>query len=118
MSVVTDSSRRRGIACAASFASTQRDEHDSCTCRATRPHEVRVRLCSEAMRHMSGTMARIRFHVYASLRQHTGGAASVEAEFHQGETIQQVLLRLGIPAEQVPIVFVNNRGPAGARPAG
>lgn len=56
-----------------------------------------------------GTMARITFHVFANLRQHTGGAASVDADFNRGETIQQVLLRLGIPAEQVHIVFVNNR---------
>ena len=54
-------------------------------------------------------MARIKFHVYANLRQHTGGAASVEADFDRGETIQQVLLRLDIPVEQVHIVFVNNR---------
>jgi molybdopterin converting factor small subunit len=52
---------------------------------------------------------RIKLHVYANLREHLGGAASVETEFEPGETIHQVLSRTSLPADQVHIVFINNR---------
>jgi sulfur carrier protein ThiS len=51
----------------------------------------------------------MKFHVYANLRQHAAGAAFVESEFVPGESIEQVLSRLGIPADQVHLVLVNHR---------
>jgi molybdopterin converting factor small subunit len=54
-------------------------------------------------------MARATIHLYATLRAFAGGAAEVEVEFEPGQTIEQVLTRIGVPPEQTRILFVNNR---------
>ena len=54
-------------------------------------------------------MARVVVKLYASLRSYVGGAASVEVDVEPGQTIADVLKRLGVPAEQTRIIFVNNR---------
>ena len=47
--------------------------------------------------------------LYATLRGHLGGAPSVEVDVEPGETVRQVLSRLGVPPEQTRIIFVNSR---------
>ena len=54
-------------------------------------------------------MARVKLNLYASLRSYVGGAPSVDVDVEPGETVEQVLLKLGVPGEQTRIVFVNNR---------
>ena len=54
-------------------------------------------------------MARVSIHLYASFRACAGGASEVELDVEPGETVQQVLERLGVPVEQTRIVFVDSR---------
>ena len=54
-------------------------------------------------------MDRVKISLFAGLRGYIGGAPSVEVDVQPGETIRQVLDRLGIPVAQTRIVFVNNR---------
>jgi molybdopterin converting factor small subunit len=54
-------------------------------------------------------MPNIKLNLYATLRTHVGGKPSVEVEIEPGETLGQVLTRLGIPHEHTRILFVNNR---------
>lgn len=54
-------------------------------------------------------MARVRIHLYATLRAYAAGAAAVDAEVQPGQTIEQLLRQLGVPPEQTRILFVNNR---------
>jgi len=61
-------------------------------------------------------MARIKLSLYASLRAAIGGKPSVELEIEPGQTIGDVLQRLGIPHNQARIVLVNSRHAALADP--
>jgi molybdopterin converting factor small subunit len=54
-------------------------------------------------------MAQVTVHVYANLREFTGGAPSVDLEVQPGQTVGDVLEQLGIPGEKTKIIFVNNR---------
>ncbi len=54
-------------------------------------------------------MPHIKLNLYASLRTHVGGKPSVEVEIEPGETVGQMLDRLGVPHEQTRILFVNSR---------
>lgn len=54
-------------------------------------------------------MRSVQVHVYADLRQFTGGAAAVEFAAEPGLTIAALLERLGIPRERTKVVFVNHR---------
>ena len=54
-------------------------------------------------------MPRVKVNLYATLREHIGGAPSTEVEIEPGQTVEQVLQRLGVPAGQTRIIFVNNR---------
>lgn len=54
-------------------------------------------------------MARVQVNLYATLRSHVGGAASVQVDIEPGDTVGQVLESLGVPPEQTRILFVNNR---------
>ncbi len=54
-------------------------------------------------------MARVKLNLYATLRAYVGGAASVDSEIEPGQTVGELLDRLGIPREQTRIVFVNSR---------
>ncbi len=61
-------------------------------------------------------MPRIKLSLYASFRAVTGGKPSVELEIEPGDTIGDVLQRLGVPREQTRIVLVNSRHAALADP--
>ena len=53
-------------------------------------------------------MAAVTVNLYANLREYAGGAASVELEIEPGQTIEDVVRRIGIPTEQTKIIFVGN----------
>ena len=53
-------------------------------------------------------MPQVKVNLYATLRRHVGGAASVDVDVEPECTIEQVLRRLGIPADQTRIIFVDN----------
>jgi molybdopterin converting factor small subunit len=54
-------------------------------------------------------MPQVKVNVYATLRRHIGGAASVQVEIEPGQTVEQVLGGLGVPVDQTRIIFVDNR---------
>jgi sulfur carrier protein ThiS len=54
-------------------------------------------------------MPQITVNVYANLRDYTGGAASVSIDVDPGQTVADVLAKLGIPREKTRIIFVNSR---------
>jgi len=54
-------------------------------------------------------MSQVEVKLYAMLRQHVGGAASVDVEIEPGATVRQVLGQLGVPSDQTRIIFVNGR---------
>jgi molybdopterin converting factor small subunit len=56
-----------------------------------------------------GTVAPVKVNLYATLRKYVGGAPSVEVEIEPGQTVAEVLARLGVPADQTRIIFINNR---------
>jgi len=54
-------------------------------------------------------MPQVQVSLYATLRQYVGGAAQVEPHIAPGQTVQQVLDQLNVPAGQTRIMFINNR---------
>lgn len=54
-------------------------------------------------------MAQIKLSLYATLRTHIGGKPSVELEIDSGQTVGDILDRVGVPHDQTRIIFVNNR---------
>lgn len=54
-------------------------------------------------------MAAVTVNLFANLREYVGGAASVEHDIEPSQTIEQLIVDLGIPAEQTKIIFVDNR---------
>lgn len=54
-------------------------------------------------------MPQVQVTLYAVLRKYIDGAASIEVEIEPGQTIRQVLEKLGVPPEQTRIIFVNSR---------
>ncbi len=54
-------------------------------------------------------MDRVTVNLYASLRRHIGGMASVEVDVGSGQTVGEVLDELGVPADQTRIIFINGR---------
>ncbi len=54
-------------------------------------------------------MPQVHVNLFAVLRKHIDGAASVEIEIDSGQTISQVLDELGISADHTRTVFLNNR---------
>jgi molybdopterin converting factor small subunit len=54
-------------------------------------------------------VAQVKVSLYATLRSHVGGAPSVEVDVEPGQTVEEVLAGLGVPAEQTRIIFINNR---------
>jgi molybdopterin converting factor small subunit len=54
-------------------------------------------------------MARVRIHLFASLRSYAAGAPSVDVDVEPGQTVEEVLRTLGVPPEQTRILFVNHR---------
>jgi len=54
-------------------------------------------------------MNKVKVNLYASLRGHVGGAPSVEVAVEPGRTAAEVLSGLGVPVEQIRILFINGR---------
>jgi len=54
-------------------------------------------------------MARVKLNLYATLRAYVGGVPQVETEIEPGQTVGDLLDRLGVPRDQTRIVFVNSR---------
>jgi len=54
-------------------------------------------------------MPTVEVHVFAMLRKYTDGAASVALEIAPGETVGQLVDRLGVPAGEIRILFVDGR---------
>jgi sulfur-carrier protein len=54
-------------------------------------------------------MVRVKLSLYATLRAHIGGKPSVELEIEPGQTVGEVLDRVGVPREQTRILLVNSR---------
>ncbi len=54
-------------------------------------------------------MNRVTVNLYASLRRHISGKASVEFDVDSGQTVGEVLDELGVPADQTRIIFINGR---------
>jgi len=54
-------------------------------------------------------MAQVKVSLYATLRSYVGGSPSVEVDVEPGETVEQVLNRLGVPPERTRVVFVDHR---------
>jgi sulfur carrier protein ThiS len=54
-------------------------------------------------------MTHVAIHTYAELRQYTDGSPSLQLNIGPGQTIAQVLARLGIPRERTRIIFVDGR---------
>ncbi len=54
-------------------------------------------------------MARVKLNAYATLRAYLGGAGSKEIEIEPGQTVGELLDRMGIPHDQTRIIFVNSR---------
>jgi molybdopterin converting factor small subunit len=52
---------------------------------------------------------RVKVSLYAGLRALIGGKRSVELEIEPGQTVGDVLNRLGVPRDQTRILFVNSR---------
>ena len=61
-------------------------------------------------------MARVKVNLYATLRGYVGGAPSVEVDVESGQTVEQMLVQLGVPADQTRILFVNNRAATLSQP--
>ncbi len=57
----------------------------------------------------STSPSKIHLRVFATFRQYIDGAESVEADVGAGDTIADVLGRLGIPVDEARIVFVDGR---------
>jgi molybdopterin converting factor small subunit len=61
-------------------------------------------------------MARVRVNLYATLRSFVGGSPSVEVNVEPGQTVEQMLQQLGVPAEKTRILFVNHRAASLCQP--
>lgn len=61
-------------------------------------------------------MPHIKVNLYATLRGYVGGVPSVEVDVEPGETVEQVLRRLGVPPDQTRILFVNHRAATLSQP--
>ena len=61
-------------------------------------------------------MAQVKVNLYATLRSYIGGSPSVDVELEPGQTVEQVLTRLGVPTDQTRIIFVNHRAATLSQP--
>jgi molybdopterin converting factor small subunit len=57
-------------------------------------------------------MPRVKLNLYAGLRAYIGGKPSVDLEIAPGETVGELLDRVGVPREQTRILLVNGRAAA------
>ncbi len=54
-------------------------------------------------------MPHVQVNLYATFRAFGGGRPSVEVQIAPGQTVGEVLRKLGVPAEQARIIFVDHR---------
>jgi molybdopterin converting factor small subunit len=54
-------------------------------------------------------MAVVNVNLYAAFRAHIDGQPSVMVEIDEGETVEQLLTKLGVPVDEARIIFCNNR---------
>ena len=54
-------------------------------------------------------MPKVQVNLYAMLRKYSRGEPSVEVVIEPGQTVRQVLGQLGVPQDEVRIIFVDNR---------
>ena len=54
-------------------------------------------------------MPQVRVNLYATFRSYIGGAPSVDVQIAPGQTVREVLEKLGVPPGQTRIIFVNSR---------
>ena len=54
-------------------------------------------------------MPSVTVNLYAGFREHSGGRPSVTVSFESEMSIEQLLNQLGVPVEEVRIIFCNNR---------
>jgi molybdopterin converting factor small subunit len=57
-------------------------------------------------------MPEVQVKLYATFRQYLGGRPSAAVEIEPGETVGEVLERLGVPSEQARLVFVDAKAAA------
>ncbi len=48
-------------------------------------------------------------HLYATFRQYAKGQRALDVPIEPGQTVEQLLDALGVPIDQVRILFCNNR---------
>ncbi len=61
-------------------------------------------------------MPQVKLRLYATLRVHAGGTPSMDVDIEPGQTVRQVLQRLGVPPEQARIIFVDHRAGSLSQP--
>ena len=54
-------------------------------------------------------MPQVKVNLYATFRSCIGGAPSVDVQIEPGQTVRDVLEKLGVPPGQTRIIFVNSR---------
>ena len=54
-------------------------------------------------------MPQVTVNTYALLREYTDGRPSVVVQIAQGTTVRELLTQLGVPHQQVQILFVDHR---------
>jgi len=52
-------------------------------------------------------MPEVQVKLYATFRQYAGDRASAAVEIEPGESVGEVLARLGVPTEQARLVFID-----------
>ncbi|MEA1950228.1 MAG: MoaD/ThiS family protein [Planctomycetota bacterium] len=66
-------------------------------------------MCSTSPNRFSTSPSKVNLRVFATFRQYVDGAESVEVEIVAGDTVADVLDRLGIPVDEARIIFVDGR---------
>ena len=61
-------------------------------------------------------MPQVTVKLYATLRRFVDGKPIVEAPIAPGDTVGRLLEKLGVPADEIRILFVNNRHATSDRP--
>lgn len=54
-------------------------------------------------------MPQVQVNLYAAFRAYSRGRPAVDVEIDAGQTVRDVLEKLGVPADEARIIFVNNR---------
>ncbi len=51
----------------------------------------------------------VRVNLYAKFRQQVGGKPSIDVPVQAGQTVEQLLVELGVPLAETRIIFCDNR---------